>query len=219
MVHGYNFAPGISACRPAERLVLLDLPRDRYFALTEESDAALTRLIAGTADEDDLAMVATLADHGLLVPALAGTRPSLCPAIPPARTALALPTGRATRWQSAFATLAIIGARRALKSKGLAAVIADLRTRRPAADGGSVQALHRIVAAFRGARGVISPLDQCLPRSLALARLLFRAGLLADVVVGVAVQPFRAHCWVQYGDELLVDDIDTVRRFTPILLL
>lgn len=219
MVHGYDFAPGISACRPAERLILLDLQRDRYFALTDESDAALSRLIADGVEDGDLPILAGLTNQGLLVSAPAGRRPFLCPPARAARAKLVLAAVRPAHWHSVRATLAVIGARRALKAKGLAAMVADLGARRPAADSGATQALHDIVAAFRGARGVISPLDQCLPRSLALARLLFSAGLRPEFMIGVAVQPFRAHCWVQYGDQLLVDDLDTVRQFTPILLL
>lgn len=219
MVHGYDFAPGISACRPAERLILLDLGRDRYFALNDESETALSDLIADSLADSDLPIIAGLVDQGLLVQAPAGARPSLCPAVRVAQATLALSPAPKSRRQSGLATIAVIGARRTLRRKGLAAAIGDLRCRRPAADSSATQALHDIVAGFRGARGVISPLDQCLPRSLALARRLFRAGLLADFIIGVAVQPFRAHCWVQYDDQLLIDDVDTVRQFTPILLL
>lgn len=219
MVHGYDFAPGISACRPAERLILLDLLRDRYFALNDESEAALSHLIAENVEDPDLPVIAGLVAQGLLMHAPEGVCPSLCPAVRTARATLALQAVPTSRWEGGLATMAVIGARRALRRKGLAAAIGDLRGRRPAADSGATQALHQIVAAFRAARGVISPLDQCLPRSLALARRLFRAGLLPELIIGVAVQPFRAHCWVQYGDQLLVDDIDTVRQFTPILLL
>lgn len=219
MVYRYDFAPGISACRPAERLILLDLRRDRYFALTDDGDAALSRLIADGVEDGDLPILAGLANQGLLVEAPAGVRPSICPPARTARVKVVLPDARPSRWRSIQTTLAVLGARRALKAKGLVAMVADLGARRPAVDSGATQALYDIVAAFRGARGLISPLDQCLPRSIALARLLFGAGLQPEFIIGVAVQPFRAHCWVQYGDQLLVDDLDTVRQFTPILLL
>jgi hypothetical protein len=219
MAQGYHFAPGISACRPAGRLILLDLARDRYFALTDDHDAALSRLITSAGDEADRPRLQMLADQGLLVPAPAGDRPRLCPQVQAAQETLALPAGRTSPLQTARATLAVMRARQVLRHQSLDRAIADLRARRPAAPRGSAARLYRIVAAFRATSGVISPLDQCLPRSLALARRLFAAGLAPDLVIGVAVQPFRAHCWLQLSDQLLVDDIDTVRQFTPILVL
>ena len=219
MTQGYCFAPGISACRPADRLILLDLPRDRYFALTDDHDAAVSRLISGTDGDADRARLEMLAAQGVLHPAAAGERPGLCPPVQAALATLALPAGHTPSWRTALATLAVIRARHFLKLQGLERAIANLRARRPAAPVGSPSDLYRIVAAFRGASAVISPLDQCLPRSMALARWLFAAALAPDLVIGVAVQPFRAHCWLQSGDQLLVDDTDTVRQFTPILVL
>jgi len=219
MAQGYCFAPGISAARPADRLILLDLRRDRYFALTDDHDAAVSRLIAGTAGNADRARFEMLAAEGVLLPAATDERPGLCPTVQAARTTLALPAGHTSRWRTMLATLSVIRARHVLNRQGLERAIADLRAWRPAAPVDSPTDLYRIVAAFRAASGLISPLDQCLPRSLALARRLFAAGLAADLVIGVAVQPFRAHCWAQSGDQLLIDDADSVRQFTPILVL
>ncbi|RYM07421.1 lasso peptide biosynthesis B2 protein [Sphingobium cupriresistens] len=40
-----------------------------------------------------------------------------------------------------------------------------------------------------------------------------------DVVLGVQLGPFSAHCWVQHEDRLVNDRVDMVRTFTPILVL
>jgi hypothetical protein len=44
-----------------------------------------------------------------------------------------------------------------------------------------------------------------------------RRGARASIVFGVTGTPFKAHCWVQLGDQLLNDSLDNVTPFTPIL--
>jgi hypothetical protein len=44
-------------------------------------------------------------------------------------------------------------------------------------------------------------------------------GIRPDVVLGVQLGPFSAHCWVQHEDRLVNDRVDMVRTFTPILVL
>jgi hypothetical protein len=33
------------------------------------------------------------------------------------------------------------------------------------------------------------------------------------------MEPFAAHCWVQWGDAVIVGDLEHSRMFTPILAL
>jgi hypothetical protein len=37
-----------------------------------------------------------------------------------------------------------------------------------------------------------------------------------SLVFGVRMNPFRAHCWVQLGGQVLIGDFEQVRLFTPI---
>ena len=48
---------------------------------------------------------------------------------------------------------------------------------------------------------------------------LHRRGSDARAVFGVMARPFRAHCWLQSETEILNDDADHVRAFTPILVI
>ena len=126
---GYTFARGISACRPADRLILLDLENDRYFALAGTRDAALSRLIAGTADDDDRPVIKAMARHGLLEAVTSDEVPLLCPALP----APLSPTSTChdpSLWRIGSAAAAVFRARHAIKRRGLAAAIADLRRQR-----------------------------------------------------------------------------------------
>lgn len=76
-----------------------------------------------------------------------------------------------------------------------------------------------ILRAFSAADRILSPHDRCLPRSMALARTLAGAGHSASLVLGVRVNPFAAHAWVQMGDAVIGDDLDRVRAYRPILVL
>jgi hypothetical protein len=216
---GYRFARGISACRPADRLILLDLENDRYFALVGARDAALSRLMAGTADDDDWPVIEAMAEHGLLEAVTSVEVPRLCPALPASLSPTPAISHEPSLWGIASAAAAVLCARHAIKRRGLAATIADLRRQRETMRPSKGDAPDRIAASFGDANRLVSALDQCLPRSMAMGRRLFRAGLPADLIIGVAVQPFRAHCWVQFEGRLLVDEPDTVRLFTPILML
>ena len=61
--------------------------------------------------------------------------------------------------------------------------------------------------------------DRCLSRSIALALCLARHHCRANVILGVKLAPFAAHCWAQHGDAVLNDELEEVRRYQPILVL
>lgn len=75
------------------------------------------------------------------------------------------------------------------------------------------------IRAFQHARLLRTAADRCLPRSIALALCLARHDCRANVVLGVRLAPFAAHCWVQSGDRVLNDELEEVLRYTPILVL
>lgn len=77
----------------------------------------------------------------------------------------------------------------------------------------------RTIRAFQLARLLRTAADRCLPRSIALALCLTRRQYRAHVVLGVKLAPFAAHCWAQNHDEVLNDELEEVRRYTPILVL
>jgi len=79
--------------------------------------------------------------------------------------------------------------------------------------------MREIVGAFERLNLIFSPLDQCLPRSLALTHLLMRSGHLTQFVIGVRLKPFLAHSWVQQGDVVLNERVDVARTFSSILVI
>jgi hypothetical protein len=218
----YALSPGVSFCETSGRLVFLDLPGDRYFCLAEPAEAAFRRFARGVTGASAEIGLRALTDSGLLVPAPRMKRP--LPTRPPAAATGSLldaaPRPRADWPIVTRAALATLSTRMSLRWRSLAATLQSIERRRALA--GIVTApdrLQPIAAAFLRLNLLFSPLDQCLPRSIALASLLARNGVAAQLVIGVKLRPFLAHSWVQSGPLLINERLDVVRTFTPILVV
>jgi hypothetical protein len=213
--------PGISFCRVGDRLIFLDVAADRYFCLSRPAETAFLRFVERG---DRLAELLCLHARGLLVeqPGCPAPTPCIAPAIPelslldeslPAVGVMAIAAAlgdlAASRWR-----LKVLGLNRTLG--------AITRRKAKVANHCSVdvsEQLRRTIGAFRGAGGIVSTLDNCLSQSVAVAGRLLRQGVRTNLVLGVRLGPFSAHCWVQHGDRLVNDRIDMVRMFTPILVI
>jgi hypothetical protein len=77
----------------------------------------------------------------------------------------------------------------------------------------------RAATAFCAARRWVPIRPICLLDSLALLQFLGRRRLPADLVFGVKLNPFSAHCWVQAGDVILNDHVEFAQRHTQILVV
>lgn len=75
----------------------------------------------------------------------------------------------------------------------------------------------KLAAAFRVASLFIKAEGNCLPRTLAFVWLARRRRCDANLVLGVRINPFSAHCWAQGGDVVLNDRLDRTILFKPIL--
>ena len=74
-----------------------------------------------------------------------------------------------------------------------------------------------LVSRFQRARSFVPIKPICLQDSLALREWLARRGAGAALVLGVRLDPFAAHSWIQLGDMVLNDSADRVSAYTPIL--
>lgn len=81
------------------------------------------------------------------------------------------------------------------------------------------EAATSVAGAFRRLALYAAPRDRCLSRSLALAHALIDRQVRPELVIGVRLNPFGAHCWVQHGQRLLNESPDQARLFTPILAI
>ncbi|NWK94653.1 lasso peptide biosynthesis B2 protein [Sphingobium lactosutens] len=212
----YVLREGISFCVAGERHFFLDLIADRYFALGAGDERLFSRLTA----MDPQARTALP-----LSPALArllyerqdgNLAPFMCDAAPMA--------GMEDHEHARPASILVLRAalsftviKLMLRQRTPGQILKQLgRTKPPLeikhADG---EALVHLAAAFERVRAWARE-DQCLPLSLAYARLAYAMGYRVDIVLGIAPRPFGAHCWVQSGGRVLNDRLARVLNFTPI---
>lgn len=217
---GYRLRDGLSFCRIGERSLFLDLVADRYFCLSAPLDRAFSALCESA--PVDPALASTLVEMGILIASRDAPSPGPCAA----RSWIA--TGKSDlHARPSIASIAMALARRALWSRRvrhrpLAENIQylerqkqkDARTGSPAP-----AAIARIEGAYRRAALIVPTRDRCLATSMALMSALMAQGARADLVLGVKLDPFQAHCWVELDGAVIGDEPDLLRPFTPILVV
>lgn len=187
--------------------VLLDIDGDRYLRLTDFQNTQF------------LAAAGTAARDGPNQPA-GFPRPASWQ--PPLRRSAALDEGPFRLSDVARSLWMQRRIERRLAARSFAQVIGEARKTISQCDPNASLAeepVRREIRAFAHARLLRTAADRCLPRSLALALRLARHGCQANVVFGVRLAPFAAHCWVQAREEVLNDELEDVLRYTPILVV
>ncbi|MCW3835023.1 lasso peptide biosynthesis B2 protein [Sphingomonas canadensis] len=206
---------GLSFCITSGEPVFLDLPADRYFCLGADTRDAFLGLIDG---QTDPRAVDTLVELGLLV-RRAGYPIAPANVQSPIRSLVedAGPLRLRHLPRAAYRTTRTAAG---LRLRGLPRAVGRIRRRkaRIAARAGTASAAE-IARAHESLALITASLDKCLWRSLAIAHHLLDRRLSPDLVLGVHLRPFKAHCWVQLGDTLVNDRIETVRAFAPILVV
>ncbi|WP_157215280.1 lasso peptide biosynthesis B2 protein [Flavisphingomonas formosensis] len=215
---------GISFCCVDGRLLFLDVIADRYFCLSARAEECFLGLV-GTggrvADRKDA--LDALISRGMLVeaPTPVPLRPCTLPPLPE-ESVLDQPLPRGSLRQAVGALGRLTAVQLRLKIAGLARTLTSIsvmKARLEPVRGNPDMLLCRTMAGFGRATGVATILDNCLGQSIAIAHDMLARGLGPDVVLGVRLGPFNAHCWVQYENRLVNDRFDMVRTFTPILVI
>lgn len=213
----WTLSQSVSFCDVHGRLVFLDSAADLYLSLPEPAEAIFRRLMAGEtifgAPSD---IPPGLVSAGLLVEGAQGQPLAPCKSADLRASLLDQPPAPDNRHVPGLA-IALARTALALRLIGLDRTLRKLSHHAPAL---STQDAHAnagpVVAAFERLGMLATPHEQCLVRSIALGRYLRRRGLAVDIVLGTRLRPFSAHAWVQLGDTVLNDQLDTVRNFTPI---
>lgn len=204
---------GITYCLCDDRAVFLDIDRDRYFCLSSTLNRNFVRTVAhgDTMHNDDVERLQAL---GIGKP-MAGQYVAR-PKAPPLPVAQISPSDPAASLLGVSAAHLLVRSR--LKRWRFARLIIHERQRiPPRSREASDQKLAGLHSAFLSTSLWIGEADQCLARSIAFRMLAFRLGVAPTLVVGVKLDPFAAHCWVQMGDRVANDSLERVRNFTPIL--
>lgn len=208
--------PNLSCCLCGDRVLFLDLDADRYFCLGRGLEASFRNWLAGEPTESDLNM---LQARSILQP---GERASRAGSLPTRAMADLEAAPRARRRDLAEALAFELIAAAWLRIRPIGAVIKGCARHSRHADtaaGGAAAAAaaSAIVAGLAESALWLGSTDRCLPRAIAATLMCRRRRVAAHLVLGVRIDPFGAHAWVQCQDKILVGDFDQVRLFTPIL--
>ncbi|GGK03174.1 lasso peptide biosynthesis B2 protein [Luteimonas terricola] len=216
----YVLRDDLSCCQVADQLVFLDIGNDQYFRLPNLMERALVAHLNGDSNGD----ISKLIERGILV-AQEGVPIEAQPSIEPvAGSAMEAPhPERKPSSREILEVLVIVMTTRLeLKLSALRKILGSLTATSyiQAAQADLPELLERRIsdaaATFRQARLYVPVEMTCLLDAIAMARFLRRRKLHANIVFGVALDPFSAHCWVQAGDLVLNDTVGNVCAHTPI---
>jgi hypothetical protein len=193
-------------------VIVLDLRAGNYVALDQAASESWIRLlesgITPDAPSKDAAFFADCERRGYLTQGahtsiVARQRIRRSPLVPPAF----------------YAFYTLMRTARNLKEHGFARTYDELASLIPPACSNDPKLVLRGKSAIAFAENFYTaskaPSD-CLPRSLAIYRILLQAGLAPVHRIGVARMPFQAHAWVECGGKPVRDSEDFVRQFTVI---
>lgn len=215
-MQAFRLPAHIHFCEIRGERIFLDLNRDRYFRLPPTADTAFAALLdQGTEASPELE---ALAVAGLLVPPPGGRPPAATVHPVPERSLIEEETGARASWTAAPEVLMLVlKARRAVSRRQLPRLIGpDVPAAPP--PGAGQERLDLCVEAFLQGRRLVPIALNCLYDSLALRQFLRRRSIHADLVIGVKLHPFGAHCWLQDGNRVLNDTVASARDFAPILV-
>lgn len=230
-----RLSPHVRACRCDGQVILLDLARGRYVAVSGRVHQALGHAVegwpldpTGPADPiepgDAARLAAPLVRQGLLT-SMGIARQSQ----------LTLPQAAASVVAEDWIHVASLGPARILRicRSALGAslqlrhqslltiaerLIADRRAMVLHDHGPDIETLGSVMGAYAKLRPLLfTAHERCLQDSLSIVRLLALEGIAASWVIGVRTGPFAAHAWAQRGEVVLGDLHEQVRRFVPIL--
>ena len=216
---GFTLRDGLSFCRTEGQTIFLDLNADRYFGLRPALNQAFGCLI--DADSIDDRHGDTLLEAGIIVRSSIGDRPVPCPRNQPSEAGIPMDKPRASAAHVASALTRRLWWRARLRKLPFIRNIRSIEQRKlgVAEQAAPYHRLTHLDQAYRRAAMILSARDQCLATALSLASWLMALGIRPDLVLGVKLNPFQAHSWVEVDGMVIADDPDTIRPFSPIRII
>lgn len=217
-------------CRRGDDLVFLDLKQDDYTLINGPTAAVLKALVpSGRLDEarpEAADALQELLTGGLLV-----TDPSHGKSIRPTQAEVALeplidPESeprvrlRISHFYSFIAACTTAAARLRWQRIEHTVKAVERRKARHGTEGSfDMDAARDLTAVFHTLRGLFPRNYLCLFDSLALIEFLARYRIFPTWVFAVRLEPWGAHCWVQQGQFIYNEDVETAAGFTPIMTI
>ncbi len=224
LVMGFELADSIYYCIANNKVVLLDLRRDRYFALPEELERAFKHLAGGVGlHAGDQRALTALSQAGVLK-RVQDDVPMRAPPFINVPTTSLIEQGEADvkPFLAICALLSQCKTALELRERGLFEAIGQIQVKRTSREPERIDIgeCARRATAFNSTKQLIATQDRCLRRSIALLNFLRGANFHPNLVIGVKMLPFGAHAWVQDGRVVLNDMLDHVTTpYTPILVI
>jgi len=219
----YRLHDDLSFCQVDERLVFLDIGNDRYFQLSPLMEQALTAYLRD--DRNPGLDIRPLVDRKILVEHPGNPAEARLAGSPASRSAMEAPQPQARiSFADFLEVLAIVlHTQLELKLFRLKRALGKATINRPSqavlTATSSEQQLLNAAAIYRRARLYVPVEMRCLLDSLSMTKFLRRRKLYTQVVFGIALDPFSAHCWTQTGDLVLNDTLGNVNSHTPIRIV
>ncbi|NII09473.1 lasso peptide biosynthesis B2 protein [Oleiagrimonas sp. C23AA] len=215
----------LSFCELDGRLFFLDIQKDRYFQLSKALERRLLDYLDAT-DRTD-ADIGPLIERGVLTASV----PTSChtaTTTAPRRSALEVPNvdipASFPMASQVFFSVALM--RWQLNTRPLKSILttlSDYRQRKASPPGdGDARCRQRLLETamhFHRVRPFVPIPTRCLVDSLAMVRFLAARGLYAQLVMGIAADPFSAHAWVQRGSWVLNEALGTAQAHVPIRVI
>lgn len=208
--------PHISAAFVDDRPVFLDVRRDRYFALESDAEALVATLGGSGSIELDTGQVDLLLETGLYE---LSDEPCPQPFVEVCEPRTRVPASAApARFMDVLRISLLLARARCAVRFGRLERVLERRSSETTGRQGPVlhERAFELVQRFHRARQLVPIRPVCLQDSLALHDWLARHGKRSLLVLGVKLDPFEAHCWLQVQDVVLNDEPDRVSAFTPI---
>jgi hypothetical protein len=231
----YYLPEDMYMCPVDDQLVILDLRRDKYLALDGNTSTLLRPhvdlltsqgVLLQSGHEDILReALSRLSASGILCttqssPPGAATRRPL--SRPEAEITPRPPLRERVRTHHALQYISsVLSAKLVLGTRPLHRIVLTEHrksiARAPSCRVFDEESAARLCAVYSRLRVIATGPKQCLFDSLALKLFLAAYGVFPDWIFGVRLNPFAAHCWLQHGDTVVNDSLDSVRRFSPIM--
>lgn len=211
-----------AVCLCSGRAVALDEPTNRYMLLTGPTEVLVKQALAfpplGQGQLEfplDVELTGKLSDRRLIACSVAVPTTSLM------ETGTMLSLSYMDIPSVGLSLTRAVASQRVSTFAGLMGALRRRRALRPP-DADMAENSHEILrqaAKFNAARALFPFKPICMRDSLALLDFLWHRGLCPYLVIGVRLNPFSAHCWVQTRDVLLNETADNAAAFQPIQII
>lgn len=222
---GFKQAVHIHFCLVENRAIFLDLESEHYSCLSVQQNAAFLDAVE---HGNTSPLLEPLFDRGWLVQGKSHDRPRPASLRFPADTDYMDGDPVVSHLAVLEVVIRQICARHSVRRGGISNRVSRAAVRKEiwAANIPTLEAMQAMrpaiegaITASRRAALLVSTHDQCLSTSLGLLDYLASRQVFPDWIFGVRLHPFSAHCWLQLRGIVIADRVDTVRAYTPILII